>query len=95
VDGVSLLPVLRGETPPFARTVFWRYKHLETRRKAVRTGDWKYVWDGGKEELHNLAEDAGESRDLLAERPETAADLRHKLAAWEEDVRAPRLRDSA
>ena len=93
MDGVSLLPVLKGEKAPYSRTVFWRYKRLEARRKAVRSGDWKYVWDTGMEELHNLAGDPGESADLLAQRPEVAADLKKKLAAWEIDVRAPRLRD--
>jgi arylsulfatase A-like enzyme len=93
MDGVSLLPVLKREKEPFARTVFWRYKRLEARRKAVRSGDWKYVWDTGKDELHNLAEDPGESKDLLGQRPEIAADLKKKLADWETDVRAPRLRD--
>jgi N-acetylgalactosamine-6-sulfatase len=93
MDGVDLLPVLKGERPPFARTVFWRFKRGEARRKAVRSGDWKYVWDTGKDELHNLADDPAEAKDLLRDRPEIAADLRKKLAAWEEDVRAPRLRD--
>jgi arylsulfatase A-like enzyme len=93
LDGVNLLPVLKGESAPFSRTVFWRYKRLEARRKAVRAGDWKYVWDTGKEELHNLAEDPGETKDLLAERAELAAELKKTLAAWELDVRAPRLRD--
>ena len=84
---------MKGEKPAFPRTVFFRYKRLEARRKAVRSGDWKYVWDTGKDELHNLAEDPGEARDLLRERPEIAADLKKKLAAWELDVRAPRLKD--
>jgi arylsulfatase A-like enzyme len=83
MDGVNLLPVLKQEKEPFARTVFWRYKRLEARRKAVRSGDWKYVWDTGKEELHNLADDPGESNDLLAQRPEIAADLKEKLSACE------------
>jgi N-acetylgalactosamine-6-sulfatase len=93
MDGVDLLPVLRGERQPFSRTVFWRFKRAEVRRKAVRSGDWKYVWDKGEEELHNLADDPGEAKDLLKQQPEIAVDLRAKLAAWEVDVRAPRLRD--
>ena len=93
MDGINLLPVLKQEKEPFNRTVFWRYKRLEARRKAVRSGDWKYVSDSGKEELHNLAGDPGESTDLLRQRPEIAADLKKKLAAWETDVQAPRLRD--
>jgi arylsulfatase A-like enzyme len=93
IDGVDLLPVMKGAKPAFARDIFFRYKRLEARRKAVRSGDWKYVWDGGKEELHNLADDDAEAKDVLRERPEIGADLKKKLAAWEVDVRAPRLRD--
>jgi len=90
---VNLMPVLKQEKEPFTRTVFWRYKRLEARRKAVRSGDWKYVWDTGKDELHNLADDPGESTDLVRQRPEIAADLKKKLVEWEADVQAPRLRD--
>jgi N-acetylgalactosamine-6-sulfatase len=93
MDGVSLWNVMTGARQPFERTVFWRFKRGEARRKAVRSGDWKYVWDSGKEELHNLAQDESESKDLLAAQPQIAADLRKKVAAWEMDVRAPRLRD--
>ena len=93
MDGVNLLPVMKGEKSAFPRTVFFRFKRGEARRKAVRSGDWKYVWDNGKEELHNLAEDAAEAKDLLVERPAVVEDLKKKLAAWEMDVRAPRLRE--
>ena len=93
VDGVDLWPVLRGERPVFQRTLFWRFKRLQARRKAVRSGDWKYISDSGREELHDLASDPAEPRDLLKERGEIAADLKQKLAAWELDVRAPRLKD--
>lgn len=92
-DGVNLLPVMKAEAQPSPRTLFWRYKRLQARRKAVRSGDWKYVWDGGKEELHNLAEDPGEQHDLLAGMPEEAAKFRARLAAWEKEVAAPRLKD--
>jgi arylsulfatase A len=93
MDGVNLMPVLNGKREPYPRTVFWRFKRGQARRKAVRSGDWKYVWDNGKDELHNLADDPGESKDLLQARPEITADLKAKVAAWEVDVRAPRLRD--
>ena len=92
LDGVDLWPVIRGNKHPFERTVFWRYKRLQARRKAVRSGDWKYVWDSGKEELHNLTDDPAEARDMLPERRQLAADLKKKLADWAMDVRAPRLK---
>lgn len=91
-DGANLLPVLRGDAPTFSRTLFWRYKRGEARRKAVRDGDVKYVWDDGKEELHDLAQDEREQHDLLSDTA-TANRLKAKLVAWEQDVVASRLKD--
>jgi arylsulfatase A-like enzyme len=95
VDGVDLWPVMTGSKGAFERTIYFRYKRLQARRKAVRSGDWKYVWDSGKDELHNLADDPGEVRDVLASHPDIVAELRRKLEAWEVDVRAPRLKEFA
>ena len=92
-DGVNLLPVMKGDAGQFPRTLFWRYKRLQNRRKAVRHGDMKYVWNNGKEELFDLAKDEREQTNLLAAAPDTAATLRARLAGWEKDVAAPRLRE--
>ena len=62
-------------------------------RKAVREGDLKLAIDNGKEELHDLAKDPREQTDLLPSAAVDAARLRDKLAAWEREVRAPRLKD--
>jgi N-acetylgalactosamine-6-sulfatase len=93
LDGSSLRKVLSGAAQPFSRDLLWRYKRAKTRRKAVRSGDWKYMWDDGEEMLVNLAEDPGESRNLLASAPDRAVRLRSLLRDWEERVRAPRLKD--
>ena len=90
-DGADLLPVIRGQRQPFARTVFWRYRRAENTRKAVRQGDLKLVDENGKRELHDLAADPLEKRDLLEAMPDRARKLEALLAAWEQDVRAPRL----
>jgi N-acetylgalactosamine-6-sulfatase len=91
LDGMDLLPFLTGKRAPVDRTLFWRYKRLEARRKAVRSGDWKYVNDSGKEGLYNLALDERETKDVTSENPDIARDLRSRLAAWEKAVQAPRL----
>lgn len=91
LDGVNLLPVWRGDRERFQRTVFWRYKRLENRRKAVRHGWMKYLWDNGQEGLYHLGDDPGERQDLSAEMPDVAAELKAKLEEWEEEVRPPRL----
>jgi arylsulfatase A-like enzyme len=92
LDGVNLVPFLRGEQGPFSRTLFWRYKRMKNVRKAVREGNLKYVSDNGEEALHDLASDEREQRNLLPGRSADAEKLKAKLAAWERDVMAPRLR---
>jgi arylsulfatase A-like enzyme len=91
-DGIDLLPFVTGKQGPVARTVFWRYKRGEARRKAVRHADWKYVEDGDTLALHELGSDPLEQRNLLRDRAEIVRDLRTRLAAWEKEVEAPRLR---
>lgn len=91
-DGKNLLAQWKGATP-VPRTVFWRYKRAENRRKAVRDGDWKLVSENGQESLHDLKTDPGEKTDVLAKKPKIARSLRTKLAEWEKDVSAPRLKD--
>ena len=53
---------------------------------AIRMGDWKLlVGAGGKQkeadQLYNLAEDIGETRNLAAEKPEKVKELRAKYDA--------------
>ena len=57
-----------------------------------REGDLKFVIDDGVEELHDLAADAREEKNLLPGAAADAARLKAKLAAWEREVMAPRLR---
>jgi arylsulfatase A-like enzyme len=95
LDGVSLLDVLQGKSQPFARTVFWRYKRAETRRKAVLDSDYKLVIDNGQKELLNLAKDPQEKQNLAQAMPGKLAELEAKIVAWEKEVAAPRLRDFA
>ena len=92
-DGMDLLPALTGKRGAAPRTLFWRYRRAEVRRRAVREGNWKYIDDSGREQLYDLGRDEKETDDLLAREPEVVRKLRSRLAAWEEDVRAARLRD--
>ncbi|MCC6861555.1 MAG: sulfatase-like hydrolase/transferase [Bryobacterales bacterium] len=91
-DGVNLLPLLTGGRAPYPRRLFWRYRRGRVVRKAVREGDLKYVFDSGTEALHDLARDEREQNNLLAARPGSARELKARLAAWERDVAAWRLR---
>ncbi len=92
LDGIDLLPFASGARPAAERTMFWRYKRAANRRKAVRHGRWKYVFDSGAEFLFDLESDPGEKSNLLAADATLVADLKVKLTSWESETAAPRLR---
>ncbi|WP_243838785.1 sulfatase [Prosthecobacter fusiformis] len=93
VDGVSLLPLLRGTTLP-ERALYWHYPHYGNQggapASAIREGDWKLIewYEEGKKELFNLRDDLGEQKDLAAAHPEKVAALSAKLASWKDEVGA-------
>lgn len=86
LDGIDLLPILRGDTPPLERTLCWRVDRSRRKMKAVRQGDWKYVQDDLVEMLFNLKDDIGERNDLYYRFPDKVAELKQRLAVWEAEV---------
>ena len=87
VDGVSLVPVLKGGAIA-NRDLFWHYPHYGNQggepSSIIRSGDWKLIryYEDGRQELYNLQNDIGEQRDLAAKQPEKVAMLRKKLDKW-------------
>ncbi|MCL4795064.1 MAG: sulfatase-like hydrolase/transferase [Bryobacteraceae bacterium] len=86
LDGRSIFPEQKE------RTLFWRYKRLENRRKAVLEGELKYVSENGEPHLFDLRADPREENNLVKTRPQDVKRLERKLAEWEKEVEAPRLR---
>jgi arylsulfatase A-like enzyme len=88
LDGMDVLPILKGDVPLVERTLFWRIVEQGIVQKAVRKGRWKYVLDGIEklEMLFDLETDPGERRSLFYEHPEIARELSRSLKAWEQDV---------
>src|SRR5688500_11737987 len=85
-DGIDLMPMLVGETPPVERTLFWRTLYANRRQRAVRSGDWKLLIDGESALVYDVRQDVGERTDLAAQRQDIARRLRPLLAAWEQEV---------
>ena len=85
LDGINLVPVLEGRVPEIERTLFWRVSGASPQR-AVRSGDWKLLFDGARAMLFNVRTDLGERNDVIAQRPDIARRLQALLAAWETDV---------
>jgi arylsulfatase A-like enzyme len=86
LDGINLLPILSGRAPGVERTLFWRINDAGLRQRAVRSGDWKVMVDGGATMVFDLKTDIGERNDLARERQDVAQRLRPLIAAWEKDV---------
>lgn len=93
LDGVNLLPFLRGEvkTPPHD-SLYWRFGP----QKAVRHGQWKLVdWrdhDAKKNsgwQLFDLSSDVGEERDQAGKKPELVAQLSRDWEQWNAKNIAP------
>jgi arylsulfatase len=80
LEGQSLLPALRGESPK-ERTLFWEHEQ----NRAVRAGKWKLVAIHGRAwELYDMEADRAELHDVAAEHPDIAAHLAKEWEAWAE-----------
>jgi arylsulfatase len=78
MEGVSLLPVLRGGSLP-GRALYWEHEG----HRAVRSGRWKLVAEHGKPwELYDLFADRAEAKDLAGAEPERARELEALYQAW-------------
>ena len=89
LDGVNLLPHLRGEAkePPHD-ALYWRFGD----QMAIRSGNYKLVHGRGgeKRELYDLIADIGETKDLSAEKPDVFQQLSDKYEAWNSTLEKPR-----
>lgn len=88
IDGVSLVPLLKGDANFHRGPMVWHYHdQLPENRpysepgSAIRIGDWKYLrfYEDAREELYNLKDDIGEAKNLIDRMPEKAAELKAKL----------------
>jgi arylsulfatase len=75
VDGMSLLPALRGENASQHEYLYWEFPAYGG-QQAIRYGKWKGVRKtlfkdpGAAIELYDLETDIAESNDLASEHPE-------------------------
>jgi len=95
LDGMSLVPLLKGEKALDREAIYWHFPHysnhgMQSPGGAIRAGDYKLLeyYENDTVQLFNLREDPGEQRDLSQSQPGRAAALRAKLHAWRSDVSA-------
>ena len=98
IDGVDLMPVLKGGDSLGREDIFWHFPHYRGRimpYSMVRSGSWKLLkrYDGQPYELFNLAEDIGEKEELSAKMPGKVQQLDTKLVEWlkKTGAKVPRL----
>ncbi len=73
-DGLSLVSFFKGGSAPQRPFFYWEL-HEGASLQAVRWGDWKAVRNGPSKpmEIYDIKGDAGESRNIAAERPDLAS----------------------
>jgi arylsulfatase A len=88
MDGQSIGKLLRGAATLGREEVFWHFPHYSPQlgkpSSAIRRGKHKLIlfFEDDRVELYDLQNDIGESRNLAAEQPAKAADLKRRLQAW-------------
>jgi arylsulfatase A-like enzyme len=93
LDGLSLLPLLKGGTRP-ERPFFWHYPHYSNQGGspggALRLGEWKLLefFEDMHVELYNLKTDEGERNNLAAAQPDKARQLTAQLHALRQETHA-------
>lgn len=90
IQGQSLLPLLEGMAPGGLRGAVYA-QHADSLAFTVSDGTWKLIVQesdhpmitaSGGDELYNLVDDPGETRNLLRENPEEMARLAQMLQRW-------------
>lgn len=91
LDGVDLVPLLKGEAPAMERTFYWRGIRAGSQDRAVRDGRWKYITQSSLFPglIFDVAADPGERKDLAARHPEILQLLEAKHREWERAVLPP------
>jgi len=93
MDGVSLVPVLKGGTLK-ERSLFWHYPHYGNQGgepSAINLrNNWKLIhyFEDGRNELYHVGRDLGEQRDLYREYPERVESMLRELKDWQKNVGA-------
>jgi arylsulfatase A-like enzyme len=87
LDGIDLLPVIKGTSPLRDRTFFWRIYDQD----AVRDGKWKFFRNGEVRRLFDLSFDQHEQADFGKSHPEVLERLMREFDQWNKEM-LPRRR---
>lgn len=94
LDGVSLVPLLKGQDRLNRQALYWHYPHYSNQGGfpggAIRERDWKLIerLEDGRVHLYNLDSDPGERQDLADRYPDRVNRMRGRLHDWYSEVDA-------
>ncbi|MDB4676934.1 sulfatase [bacterium] len=94
LDGVSLVPLLKGVEKLDREDLFWHYPHYSNQGgfpgAAIRNRDWKLIerLEDGRVHLYNLELDPGEKNDVAANQASRVDAMRQRLHQWYQEVDA-------
>lgn len=93
LDGISLLPLLRGKSEQLARQhLYWHFPHYSNQGGppcgAIRWSDWKLIefFEDGRLELYNLRQDISERHNLADQHPTLREQLHRQLVTWRQQL---------
>jgi arylsulfatase A-like enzyme len=88
VDGLNLIPAIRGEAPLEREALYWHFPHYRAYEDVrpysiIRKGSWKLIleWEGSNR-LYDLASDPAEQTDLSEKKPGMTQELVTELKNW-------------
>jgi arylsulfatase A-like enzyme len=94
IDGVSMVPLLKGRKSINQPVLYWSFPHYSNQRGtpsvAIQEGNWKLLqfYSDNHVELYNLRTDIGERHNLAHRFPQKAAALLYKLNQWKKQTGA-------
>lgn len=93
-DGVSILPLLKGEQTIPRDAIFWHYPHYGnqggTPGSSVRCGNYKLIefFEDERLELYDVRQDIGEEKNIAEMHPHICAELKARLDSWRDSIEA-------
>jgi arylsulfatase A len=93
MDGLSLVRLLKGGSAPKRKDLYWHFPNYTGDNQhpnpslplsVIRSGDYKLIesLEDGSLELYDLKSDPAEKSNIASSKPEVAARMQKKLAAW-------------
>jgi arylsulfatase A-like enzyme len=88
LDGVDMMPALKGEVEQLHDHLFWSSGGQEG-KWGMRSGKWKLVGVKETVELFDLEADIGEMKDLAASHPEVLSEMQKIFDGWIGEMAEP------